>query len=81
MSIAQIQNNPNVLFFHYCTVCIHLLLQCLDQLQRSVDMAQKIWEQTRHQSLQEEERLSKLENQSHRVQQQVQDAFSQVWFD
>lgn len=59
----------------------HLLLQCLDQLQRSVDMAQKIWEQTRHQSLQEEEWLSKLENQSHQVQQQVQDAFSQVWFD
>lgn len=78
VSIAEIQNNPNVLFSYCCTVCIHVSLQCLDQLQRSVDMAQKMWEQARHQSLQEEEWLSKLENQ---VQLQVQDAFSQVWFD
>ncbi|XP_067287609.1 dynein heavy chain domain-containing protein 1 [Pseudorasbora parva] len=52
--------------------------KCLDQLQRSVDVSHKIWEQTRHQSLQEEKCLSNLENQSHRVQQQVQDAFKQV---
>ncbi|XP_042622934.1 dynein heavy chain domain-containing protein 1 isoform X2 [Cyprinus carpio] len=52
--------------------------KCLDQLQESVDGAYKIWEQTHHQSSQEEEWLLNLEDQSHRVQQEVQDAFKQV---
>ncbi|XP_026076980.1 dynein heavy chain domain-containing protein 1 [Carassius auratus] len=52
--------------------------KCLDQQQESVDVAYKIWEQTHHQSSKEEEWLFNLEDQSYRVQQQVQDAFEQV---
>ncbi|XP_058646980.1 dynein heavy chain domain-containing protein 1 isoform X2 [Onychostoma macrolepis] len=52
--------------------------KCLDQLQESVDVAYKIWEQTHHQSLLEEEWLSNLEDHSHRVQQQVEEGSKQV---
>ncbi|XP_073667956.1 dynein heavy chain domain-containing protein 1 [Paramisgurnus dabryanus] len=52
--------------------------KCLEQLQVSLDTANKIWDQTRLQNLLEEKRLSELENQSHQVQQQVQDAFKQA---
>ncbi|XP_051967401.1 dynein heavy chain domain-containing protein 1 [Xyrauchen texanus] len=52
--------------------------KCLDQLQMSIDLAQKSWEQTRHHSLQEENYLSQLEGQLLQVQRQIQDAFKQV---
>ncbi|XP_021335614.3 dynein heavy chain domain-containing protein 1 isoform X2 [Danio rerio] len=52
--------------------------KCIDQLQKLVNPAQKIWEQKHHQSVQEEKWLSNLEDNLLRVQQQVQDAFKQV---
>ncbi|KAA0707857.1 Dynein heavy chain 6, axonemal [Triplophysa tibetana] len=50
----------------------------LEELQDSLDSASKIWEETSHQSLLEENQLSQLEKQSGQLQQQVHDAFKQV---
>lgn len=50
----------------------------MEELQDSLDSARKIWEETSHQSLLEENQLSQLEKQSGQLQQQVHDAFKQV---